>query len=172
MALLRCLTPFVVVLLTTAGSWSPAKAQDMDTIVRILTDVLSERARGTGREDQARLELEAELSRIEDERQRLAESFDRRRAQVDRRYGRRIERLERQTRHQGDRRRRIREIERQWDDELDRLYEEEDRRMAELDRRQDEAERRYSERVYYEDSGRDPQQVGDIWRVIDITLNR
>lgn len=146
MALSRKLLPVAAGLMLSIAVAAPARAQsqNMDTVLRILVDVLAASVEDAGREEAAQRELDAELATIDDERQRVAAHFDRRRAEVERRAERQRDQVARSHLRKRERRHRIREIEQWRYEELSRLDAAEADRMAELDRRQYEVERRYS----------------------------
>ena len=127
---------------------APARAQGVDTVLQVLLEVLAASTVQADQDDLARRELEAELDYIHDERRRIAETYEQRRWEVERKASRRIERVERKAWRKRERRHRIREIAHWRDEELYRLSQEEAQEMAELDRRERRAERRFRHASY------------------------
>ena len=167
---LMVLAAGILVAVVAFAPSGPARAQNNDVLIQILTDILGsgleDAARESEVEAQARYELDEELYRIDEQRARIAEEFDRRRWEINRRYDRQYDRRNDRGRWYNDRyddddddgyrpRRHGRKIEKRRARELARLDEEEAWRMAELDRRQRAAERRYERRVSYDYDYRD-----------------
>lgn len=159
---------------------SPARAQvlepglerGMGAILLILGEVIRSQSAQDSSEASARRELEDEIYRIERERAYVVEDFEQERWEETRRFEEERDEIKQSSWWRGERRRDLRDLRRDHEERMRRLDRLERRRLAELDRELVEAERRYEDRVASADADLDGQRLGDIVRVLDVSLPR